>query len=404
MNILMIGFNINFFNLLSKENVNIKITVLEEPDLYNGKNLGEKKFEHLDEIILAEYQQCNNYIDVVKEYMTKNNVEFKAVVPGLEYGTPAATRLAREIGLKNSGIKKEEILNDKLLFRNHCEKHGIPQPWYKKVKNSEEIRKLFSGAPIVLKPSNKQGSLGVVKITNNSEIESSWEEVLSTDEGIHRANREMSTNYIIEECIFGEEISTEVFVQNGEILFVNYTDKLVSSGRYSVELGHIVPSSQPDKSKEELLFNINKLVSTLGFENGVMHIEWIINENGPRVIECAGRPAGDYIFNLIDISYGFNPYLALIDILAGNEVSIPNDLIEYSSIQFIDNINDESGFEEFQNVYSNNIVDWKIAEKEKASVYSSSFDRSGRIIFKGENYSEIHSVKENVKKFVDGQF
>ena len=54
----------------------------------------------------------------------------------------------------------------------------------------------------------------------------------------------------------------------------------------------------------------------------MLHAEWMLVDDVPHLIECAGRLPGDRIHRLIDAAYGTSLVGALVEVLAGQEVAI----------------------------------------------------------------------------------
>lgn len=309
----MVGYNSTLLQSISDIGFNCEITVIEEEELYQKKKLYKKYFNCLKEVIFCEYQQTNSYINLINKLREEN---FDSVVAGLEYAVSSTNEIAKELKLPFAGENVSSILTNKLLLRNHCQSKGINQPSYREVTSLADIEGFFKGSPIVLKPANRQASLGVIKISKREEIPQAWHEVINIEETNQIPNREMKWNYLVEECMEGIEISSEVFVKNNQVLFINNTEKKITPGRYSVEIAHIVPARINEDTNKLVLNYVNELVNGINFENGVLHFEIMLTKEGPKIIEVAGRPPGDMIFKLIEYSYGFNPYAEYIKVLS----------------------------------------------------------------------------------------
>ena len=148
--------------------------------------------------------------------------------------------------------------------------------------------------------------------------ELAWKECANADEGPQLAHRELRWRYLAEEFVSGPEYSVEALVTNGEIVFSNVTRKRVKTGRYPVEAGHVVPAPA-EPGVAELPALMQKLASAVGFGTGPLHGEWIIRDETPVFVECAARPAGDWIFDLIDLVTGVNLYDASVRALSGED-------------------------------------------------------------------------------------
>jgi phosphoribosylamine-glycine ligase len=94
----------------------------------------------------------------------------------------------------------------------------------------------------VVKPANRQASLGVVIVHPGESPAEAWRECVGADEGPQLARREFRWRYLVEEYLRGQEYSVEALVVGGEIVFSNVTAKRVLPGRHPIECGHVVPA------------------------------------------------------------------------------------------------------------------------------------------------------------------
>lgn len=398
MNILMIGFNISLLESLERYDEPFVVTVIEEPDLYANKNLQQYSFQCLKQVVFSEYQQSTSFLEALDE-LTGDSA-FDVVVPGLEYAVEATVKAAQKLGLPHAGEIASKTLTNKYQLRMFCAEQNIPHPRFAKIESLDDLCRFYQGNPIVLKPANRQASLGVIKIKSDLELEDAWKEVLQIDEGVQVASRDMEWQYLAEECMTGLEISTEVFVSNGEVLFINCTSKETTSGRYSVELGHMVPALISSEIENQLRIITNKLVTSLCFGYGVLHAEWMFTtDEGPKLIECAGRAPGDSIFEMIELAYGFDPYLSWVNVLSGKTPVFPQLATRGAAIKFFSS---ETGkvqqIEGIENLVDPDLKGWEINIKtgDEIKPIKSSWDRIGYVLTTGENSLEANKLAEKM--------
>ncbi|NOJ73794.1 ATP-grasp domain-containing protein [Paenibacillus alvei] len=332
--VLMVGRNRAFVTALEKNLPNTELYVLEEPDLHERHQKEPFTSLILKETRTGTYQQSDGLVKDAKIW--NDEIGFDAVVPGVEYAVMGAGRVAQELGLPYLGKKAVSSLTNKLRLRELCRDNNIPHPRFTRVQSLQDVHRFFEGDKIVIKPANRQASAGVIKIEKEDDIEAAYEEMIRTDEGHKIAKREMKWEFMAEEYLDGIEVSVETLVQNGQVLFHNVTEKTTTEGRYFVELGHVLPASLPSEQIDQLLFNQKMLVFALQAENGFLHAEWKFTPEGPKLIECAGRAAGDFIMDLIEIAYGFNIYSTLLQILSNQKVTLPQDNIQGACIRFFE--------------------------------------------------------------------
>lgn len=403
MNVLLLGLNKSWAEILS-ENENINFYVIEEPELWVNKKLSVTDFPNVKEVKLLKYQFKNeNEMDEIIYYAKK--IKADVIIPGLEYSVAPASYVASLLNLPNLGILAAKTLTNKYSLRKKIGNTKIAQPRYKKVGNMEAVKEFFEG-PIIIKPTNRQASAGVIKVFNKKDIPFSWKHALGVDEGVNVTEREIEVDFLVEELLIGQEVSVEVLVNKGKIQFFNITVKETSDGKFPVEIGHYVPGDFPNKIKTNLRQNMEILISELDVQTGILHAEWIIVNDAPYLIECAGRAPGDYIFQLIKMAYGFCPYSAMLDIFLSKTTKINQQEERGVAIAFLSAnengyLKSLKGFDEL-NCKPEVLRTGMFAEVgDKVNTLHSSWDRLGMIICSGtsgkEAFENTQINKENIK-------
>ncbi|OAT74099.1 ATP-grasp domain-containing protein [Parageobacillus thermoglucosidasius] len=400
MNVLLVGFNKSWAEALEREDVNV--FVIEERDIWVKKNLSVKNYTNIKDVAFFEYQQKTNFEQLISY---ANSKDINVVIPGLEYSVLAATTIASNLRLPNIGLKAAKILTNKFLLRSSLKKTNIPQPRYQKISSLDDIKNFYK-TPIVIKPINRQASAGVVKVYHYDDIEWAWRESQKADEGIHVVDRELSWEYMVEELLEGQEISTEVLVHKGEIEFFNITVKQTADGNFPVELGHYVPGTDiPNTVQKRLHTYIKMLIEAIEVETGILHAEWIIVEDTPYIIECAGRAPGDLIFTMVRESYNFCPYKATLNLLANNKPDINNIPSNGAGIAYLYSyksgiLESINGIEKLKKGVDD-VLDFAlfINTGDKINELKSSWDRIGFVLCKGiDGVTAFRKAKEKVNE------
>jgi biotin carboxylase len=228
-----------------------------------------------------------------------------AIVPAIEYATPFAARLAERYGLPGAGFGAAQILRDKALLRRVSAAAGIANPASVKVESPADVLAFMRDrpGPIVLKPANRQASVGTQVIRDPAEVEPAWSHCVVQDEGIFVPDRPMELSMLAEQYVDGHEYSVEMLVRDGGALFVNVTGKQLFPGPRPIELAHIVPADIPVDLADLLGAQTAHVVEAVGFRDGIVHCEWIVSDGVPYLVECAGRLAGDGIVDIIQLAY-----------------------------------------------------------------------------------------------------
>jgi biotin carboxylase len=295
------------------------VVVLEEPDIIVARNVLAKIAAHpcVANVVPAATQDEPGAEHLVEQVQRPRAV--RAVIPAMEYGVVGAAALADAWGLPGAGLPAARTLRDKFAMRLAAERAGLAQPLWTIAEGVDDVERFRDGhgGRCVLKPVNRQASLGVRLLERTDDAVQAWQHCTSADEPLLRAGYALPGRYLVEQRLDGPEVSVESLVHAGEIGFTNVTAKTVQPGISPVEMGHAVPATLPPGVATALTDAVQQLVSVTGFNYGVLHSEWILVDGWrPHFIECAARLPGDNIDRLIDLAYGgtiLGDYLAVLD-------------------------------------------------------------------------------------------
>ncbi|MFE0461456.1 ATP-grasp domain-containing protein [Kitasatospora sp. NPDC058965] len=292
------------------------VVYVEEPDVLRKRHVHQlvEDVPFVREVIGWEYQLPGRADEF---YHAHPGLDPVAVIPAIEYATPFAARLAERYGLPGAGLGAALLLRDKSLLRLVTAAAGIPNPASARVHGPDEVREFMARhtGPVVLKPTNRQASVGVRVIRHPDEVEAAWAGCLVQDEGVFVPDRPMELAMLAEQFVAGEEFSVELLVRDGSTLFANVTGKQLYPGPFPVERSHAVPADLPPAAAAELVAATERVVLATGFATGVLHCEWIVADGVPHLVECAGRMPGDAIPDLIEVAYPvelFRDYFAVM--------------------------------------------------------------------------------------------
>jgi hypothetical protein len=220
--------------------------------------------------------------------------------------------LADALGLPSPGLRATRACRSKYLQRWYMPDLS---PWSVVVPAAE--RDAFDWSvvryPCVVKPASRHSSSGVVTVNDAAEL-SEQVRTYPPHEII-----------LVEQKIIGQEYSVESLVQNGKPVFASATRKETTDSYANtfVELAHAVPCEQPDATATLLAAN-QQMLDLLGFENGIAHSEWRIDESGRAyLMEVAARTPGDGLMALYQLATGSTVEPEIIRVALGEPASYP---------------------------------------------------------------------------------
>lgn len=289
--------------------------------------------------------------------------------------------VASHLGLISNPDEYSEICTNKYKMRQCFLENDIPSPMFRLVDKNNNYSITGIRFPLIIKPSDRSGSLGVKKISSLSQL----------DEAIRRAaNVSFCHEVIIEEFVAGREISVEAISFQGQHYVLQITDKVTTGAPYYVEIEHHQPSTLSAEIQKKIRLLVPKALDALHVQNGASHSELIITpEADIRFIEIGARMGGDFIgSHLVQLSTGYDFLQGVIEVALGkfSEPSFP--LSKYSGVYFLC-----KETEWLESVIKNSerypeIVEAEITEKVLRRVECSD-DRSGFAIYQANKKLEL---------------
>ncbi|MFE0729160.1 ATP-grasp domain-containing protein [Streptomyces antibioticus] len=331
----------------------------------------------------------------------------RAVVPVVEYGVVVAAALADAWGLPGAGLEAARVLRDKGLLRAALADSGIAQPDWAVAEHAEQVAGFHAahGGRCVLKPANRQASLGVRLLGPEDDIAEAWAGTTAADEPTLRAPYEDTARYLVEQRLSGPEVSVEAVVHEGEVGFTNITAKLVQDNGHPVETGHTVPAGLPQPLADALREAVTRLVDTVGFRSGVLHSEWILADGTPHLVECAGRLPGGGITVLIDLAYDTDILRNLLHVLTGTGPVGPLTAARAAAVRFLiarpGTVESVTGADEARAAPGVTELHLSVAPGTTVRSVTSSWERAGLVIATGADAVEAGRRAEHALSLID---
>jgi biotin carboxylase len=333
--ILLVGYSLAWQDVMTREGATDPVVFVEEPDVARKRNVDEHLAGSDAELIRWEYQLAGA---ADRFYIAHRDLDPVAILPGVEYAVPFAARLAERYGVAGAGLGAATLLSDKALLRTVTREAGIPNPRSERVRSPGDVRAFmlaFDG-PIVLKPANRQASVGTQVVDDPDAIDAAWRECTQQDEGIYAPDREKPVDMLAEQFVAGDEFSVELLIRDGEPLFANVTEKHLFEGPRPIELGHAVPAPIAPALADLLVAQTRRVLDAVGFASGFVHCEWIVMRGVPYLVECAGRMPGDLIVPMIDQAWQTDVVAAFATVMRGElPAPLPTRAAKGSGVCFI---------------------------------------------------------------------
>lgn len=245
-----------------------------------------------------------------------------------DVAAPTVAYVAEQLGLTGNKYESAVRAHDKHLMREALVAAGVDCPHYVVMDRGERLAVSGLELPLIVKPSDRSGSLGVQKITRWEELDAAVQKALDVS---------IIGEALIEEYIEGREISVEMISCGGVHHALQITDKVTTGAPHFVELAHHQPSDLPAAMQDHIFDISRQALDALGLTNGASHSEYKITKEGRIVVmEIGGRMGGDFIgSNLVQLSTGYDFLQGVIEVALGQRIDPVPKRLACSGVYFL---------------------------------------------------------------------
>jgi biotin carboxylase len=219
----------------------------------------------------------------------------KAVLPVDDSGSLLAAAAGEVLGLPHNSSRAARATRDKLTFRQYLAGHGLNSPRFREYWTGETLTPLIAevGFPCVVKPRTLNGSRGVIRADNLKELEAAIKRTAKLVRSIQGRPPETAVSILIEEYIPGEEVAVEGIIDNGRLEVLALFDKPDPlEGPFFEETIYVTPSRLSIEKQHKIIDTITEAAQVIGLKTGPIHAELRLNDQGPWIVEIAGRSIG----------------------------------------------------------------------------------------------------------------
>lgn len=249
-----------------------------------------------------------------------------------DVAAPTVAYVAERMGLVGNSHHASITANNKYAMRQAFMSAGVPCPKFLGVEDCTDATidkiKQSMKLPLIVKPADRSGSLGVTKVENIEVLKVAIDNALACS---------FKKQAMVEEFVGGREISVEFISYQGKHYPLQITDKVTTGTPHFVELEHHQPSTLSTEMYEKIYAITENALNALGITNGASHSEYKITYDGDiYVIEIGGRMGGDFIgSDLVRLSTGYDFVKGVIDVALGEFVEPQITESNYSGVYFL---------------------------------------------------------------------
>lgn len=379
-------------------------SILQLPAILKAKEMGHY-------VAVADYDPEAVGIPYADEYYNASTIDIDAITDIARVFKPdgimtlatdmpmrSVAKASELLGLKSISFDTAVRATDKYEMIRAFNECGVPTPWYFKIKTRGELLNIIEDLtfPCIMKPTDNAGSHGVVLVHNVDELMKNYE---------YSRNNSRNGCVIIEEYLKGDEVSVEVMVVNGNVHILQITDKITTGSPHFVEMGHTEPSRMSDNIQRQIKIVAENAVRAVCIDNGPSHVEMMVTERGPVMIELGARMGGDNITtHLVPLSTGIDMTEATINVALGGKPDLIPKYKKGSAIRYIEapvgKIKSITGIGLAKSIPGVIQVSLTKNTGDYSTEISCSNDRIGFIISQGNDADEAASICESALKCI----
>jgi biotin carboxylase len=219
-----------------------------------------------------------------------------AVIALFEFTVEPAGDASEMLGLTFVPTPKvARICRNKGSVRKILDDHGITSSRHRVCVTSDEIRAAteYVGYPCILKPVNGHSSVLAFRLDGPDALDHAIAQVDNaqlnpTSEDAAVSKRGM----LVEEYLVGPMVSVEIGVRGDDMRIYMITGRKRIGGAELLDWGVDMPAWLDDEQWTACEVYAREIVKAIGLDDGVFHIEMIVTENGPRLVEANSRLMG----------------------------------------------------------------------------------------------------------------
>lgn len=250
-----------------------------------------------------------------------------------DYFVEAASRVATAMGLPAPKPEAVATCRNKWMQAAELQRQSITIPETRLATSIRDVENILAQAslPVVVKPVSGSGSSGVRLCDSATAAIKAFES--AKDVLLDQVDLP-SPDILIQQYIEGKEYSAEIIACDGALHCLGILAKHKGPAPCFVEVGHDFPAPLPETSLRELSSFAAGAVSALGLKFGPAHVEFVITEAGPVVIEVNPRLAGGMIPVMLSHALGTSILDMVIRLYAGEGLTPPGANSKAGAIRF----------------------------------------------------------------------
>lgn len=205
-----------------------------------------------------------------------------------EFRVENTIKLCERLGLPcYCNLYQLEVTRNKRVFKEECILNGVPV--VNEYKTPEEV----TSFPVILKPVDRAGSIGISVATNKEELDKAYK---------YAMDMSVCKDVIIEDYITDAvKIDSYYIIMDGEIVLISTDDVINAKNNGTdkvIQSGWVLPSRRHAMYEEKVDPAVRKMIKHMGITDGYIFFSGFANDQGYfAMFEAGFRLCGGYLHN-----------------------------------------------------------------------------------------------------------
>jgi biotin carboxylase len=243
-------------------------------------------------------------LQVIREYAEQQPLA--AIIAVDDSGSLLAAQASAMLGLSHNALHATLAARNKFVMRQMLAAGNVAIPHFALFDFDQDLALLANqiNYPCVVKPLELNGSRGVMRANTPGEFVATVQRLAAILRRIYPSGSapalldgqlvcDSARQFLVEDFIPGVEVALEGLLDQGQLQVLALFDKPDPlDGPFFEETIYVTPSRLPAEIQDAIKRCAAAAAAALGLHNGPMHAELRVNQEGPWLVEVAGRSIG----------------------------------------------------------------------------------------------------------------
>ena len=233
-----------------------------------------------------------------------------------------AARLAQRLKLHHLNPLSARLLRDKFDVRLRLSQAGLKQPDFALATTTAELKQAVNtlGLPVLIKPADGYGSQNIVALRTEEDLDPLFSplEVMLPSHADYGLGVLANDRLLVERYMTGDFIGCDTFTIDNEHYLLGVNEKVMfPPPSFAIRGSCFTPRIAGDARHKALEEYVFAALDAVGFDQGATHIELMMTEEGPQLIEINPRLVGAKIARQVGYAMNRSIHLDLINLHLG---------------------------------------------------------------------------------------